>query len=486
MTPNTEHSNGRVPAWFDDAKVGILIHWGSASMPAYAPVRRSRTLDPYFDGDLYERVASEAWWRTDPDAMMYQNALHLPGSAVSRYHAENYGDLPYEAFVERFRDETIPGWDPDPWTDLFAHAGARYVIFGAKSEDGFLLWPSEHPNPYREDWQSERDVVGELAASVRGRNMRFGIYYPSWDFTFSDPPVSDLTSAMVAVPQEADYRDQFAAQWRELILRYRPSALWADWGVSPPGTDLAGLYSWYHEQVADGLFNDRFDLAEQTAGTLPADFVTPERTTVPPDDRKWEALWGLSKSYCFNRQETEADHIAPTTLIHTMVDVIARGGNMLINVGPTGSGAIPWAQAQRLLAVGHWLRLNGAAIYGTRPWTTVAGLSDEGLQVRYTSTSDAVYAIVLGAPRTAALGLDLRLDTQAEVRLVGRPGALRTSRSPHGTVVELPEPADDQVPAFSLQITPRSAVHHVNHVIDLSAAPGTASLPNRQPIRTPP
>ncbi|GLW09405.1 hypothetical protein Misp01_45340 [Microtetraspora sp. NBRC 13810] len=454
---STNKANDRVPLWFDDAKLGIIIHWGSAAIPAYAPMRRSHVPDPFVDADAYERVESTTWWRTDPDAMMYQNALALPGSAVARYHAETYGDLPYEAFVERFRTETIPGWDPRPWAELFAQAGARYVVFSVKAEDGFLLWPSDHPNPHRKDWQSDRDVVGELADAVRGHDMRFGAYYSSWDFSFSDPPVHDLKSAMVAVPQGADYRDYFVAQWRELIRRYRPCTLWNDYGMSPPGTDLTELFSWYYEQVPDGLVNDRFDLPKQTSGEIPADYVTPERTTVGPEGRRWEALWPLSQSYCYNRQETDADHISSTKLIHCLADIVARGGNMLVNVGPTGTGAIPWAESQRLLALGHWLRTDGEAIYRTRPWTTAVGITDEGIQVRYTSTSEAVYAIVLGTPRTAAVGLDVRLAPGAEVQLVGRAGTLRTTDSPHGTVVELPAPLD-QRPAFTIRMTPPGTV----------------------------
>ncbi|GAA0930174.1 alpha-L-fucosidase [Nonomuraea longicatena] len=449
-----------VPAWFEDAKLGVLVHWGSASIPAYAPVRRSLIPDPYVEAGAYERVESATWWRTDPDAMMYQNALALPGSAVSRYHAETYGDLPYEAFVERFRDETIPGWDPEPWAELFARAGARYVVFSVKAEDGFLLWPSAHPNPHRRDWQPGRDVVGELAEAVRGHGMRFGVYYSAWDFTFSAPPVRDLASAMVAVPQGADYREYFLAHWHELVRRYRPCVLWNDYGMSPPGTDLEKLFAWYREQVPDGLVNDRFDLPRQTSGEVSSDYATPERTTAGPPGRAWEALWPLGQSYCYNRQESDADHLSAERLVQTLADVTARGGNLLVNVGPTGTGAVPWVQAQRLLALGHWAGGNREAVYGTRPWTHVTGITDEGLQVRYTSTPEAVYAIVVGTPRTEAVGLDVRLEAGARVSLVGRPGALRTSASPHGTVVELPGPPDPR-PAFSLRLTPRSAVHPV-------------------------
>ncbi|MDA2813269.1 alpha-L-fucosidase [Nocardiopsis sp. RSe5-2] len=453
----TDDSRPGDPAWFDDSKLGVIIHWGAASIPAYAPVRRARVPDPVADGDVFERASNPGWWRTDGDAMMYQNALALPGSAVARHHALHYGDLPYSAFVERFRDATLPAWDPRPWAELFERARAGYVVFCAKGEDGFLLWPSEHPNPRVAGWQSERDAVGDLAAEVRARGMEFGVYYSAWDFATNHPPVRDLDSAFAAVPRDEEYRERFVAHWKELVRRYRPVTLWNDYGVSPPGTDLPALFDWYRSQVPEGLVNDRFDLPAQSSGELHSGYATPEGTTVGPEGRRWQAVWPLSTGYCFNREETDADHISPEALVHALADIVARGGTMLVNVGPTGAGAVPWSQSQRLLALGAWLGEHGEAIRGTRPWTTVHGMTDEGVQTRYTRKGDDLYVIVLGTPRTRTLGLDLRLREGAHVEQVGRPGPLPWSDSPHGVAVELPEAPAPQ-PAMAVRIGPVGAV----------------------------
>ncbi len=127
---------------------------------------------------------------------MYQNALALPGSPTARYHEQHYGDATYDDFVASFREEMIPACDPRAWADLTSRAGARYVVLTTKLLDGFALWPSKHRNPHKQGWQSERDVVGELAEAVRERGLRFGTYYSGGvDWTFGGLPITDLRTS---------------------------------------------------------------------------------------------------------------------------------------------------------------------------------------------------------------------------------------------------------------------------------------------------
>lgn len=454
-----------IPAWFDAAKLGIFVHWSPAAIPAFAP---KVLLDDLPDDPDWVKA-----WRRLPFAEMYQNTMVVPGSATARYHAEQYGELPYDAFVERFRDEMIPRWDPEPWAELFSQSGAGYVVFTTKTEDGFCFWPSAHPHPRRRNWQSERDVVGELAQAVRAHGVRFGTYYCGGvDWTFGGLPMTSAESLLAGMPQDDEYIALFDAHWRELIERYEPCVLWNDYG-RPEREDPEPLIRLYLERVTDGIVNDRFDNEvlrsglesrrgdhrgdEPRAGAAFSDFVTVEYATDGPDDRKWEACRGMGTSFGYNRQECDADYLTATELIHLFVDVVARGGNLLINVGPTATGDIPWAQAQRLLELGRWLKLNHGAIYGTRRWERPHGVTDEGLPIRYTASDDAVHATVLGTPTTASVEIDVRLAEGTEVTLEGRRGALPWSASPAGVRVELAEVPDVQ-PALSLRLAPGAAV----------------------------
>ena len=134
------------------------------------------------------------------------------------------------------------------------------------------------------------------------------------------------------------------------------------------------------------------------------------------------------------------------------IDVVAHGGNLLLNVGPTAEGVIPWVQAQRLLALGWWLRTNGDAIYGTRPWTRTDGTTGEGHDVRFTTRDGAVYAIVCGTPSSDGVALDVAPAARRR-RPPARPRRpARVDAVGDGCAVTLPgRPAD--APALALRIS---------------------------------
>ena len=446
-------------AWFDEAKLGVMVVWTPAAVPAFAPITPKD-----FEWEELSEDDATAWVRDQlPFAEMYLNQMHIASSATARHHTGRYGDLPYDSFVGEFLAGQAD-WDPEPWAELFARAGIRYVVLVVKHQDGFLLWPSAHPNPQKSRWQSERDIAGEFADAVRARGMRFGVLYSSGlDFTFVDPPTTDYEELPAAILNNHEYAGYVDAHWRELITRYEPSILWNDAGY-PPAADPGSLVAWYRDAVPDGVTNDRFGAVVSGSDEKFADFATLEYQRDyerdAPTGRKWESTRGLGSSFGYNRMETDADYTSATELVHELVDAVARGGNFLPAVGPTATGKIPWAQARRLLELGWWLRLNGAAIYSTRPWTRPAGVTDEGLQVRYTQSKDAVHAIVLGTPDTAEITLDIVIDGDSEVALEGDRGTLQWQTTPHGVRIRLPEIPDPQ-PALSLRITPASAVHPV-------------------------
>ncbi|NUR27023.1 MAG: alpha-L-fucosidase, partial [Catenulispora sp.] len=381
--------------WYEDAKLGIFVHWTAASIPAFAPLvlpDLSAIDDP--DTPVWRQ---RQFWRALPYAEMYQNTMAVPGSETARYHAARYPGRSYDSFVAEFSRRSVASVDLAGWAEQFERFGARYVVLTTKIEDGFLLWPSEHRNPRRQQWQSRRDVVGELADAVRSRGLRFGTYYSGgMDWSFGGIPIVDNASLIGALPRGRDYLDYANAHWHELIQRYEPSVLWNDYGFLPY-EGLDALFATYEKTVPDGVVNDRFDAEAQAAGKARADFVTLEYArTDGPADRKWEACRGIGYSFGYNRLDDATSYLTPAELVHLFVDVVAHGGNLLINVGPTDTGEIVAAQAQPLFALGSWLRANGTAIYGSRPWKRANGQTTDGQQVRYTTKDGSLHAVVLG------------------------------------------------------------------------------------------
>jgi alpha-L-fucosidase len=185
------------------------------------------------------------------------------------------------------------------------------------------------------------------------------------------------------------------------------------------------------------VVNNRFDFLRQTSGTIHTDFITPEYSTdADPSGRKWESTRGLGSSFGYNREEQPDSYLGVDDLVRMVVDVTARGGNLLLNIGPCGDGTIPLVQAERVLGLGWWLQTNGEAIYGTRPWRVTDATTPDGLDVRFTQTDDAVYAIVLGTPTTASVVLPHLQD--GPVELLGHRLPVVGTATTAGLEVELP------------------------------------------------
>jgi alpha-L-fucosidase len=493
-----------LPGWFDDAKLGIFIHWGPQSVPAWAP-----TAGEY--KNLLDERGWRYWFANNPYADWYQNSLKIPGSPTQAYHQRTYGaDYPYDNFIPMF-EEAARRWDPAAWADVFAQAGARYAVLTTKHHDGYLLWPSTHPNPQKRNYQSRRDLVGELAAAVRARGMRMGLYYSGGlDWTFNGGPIQDLPDLFATIPTAPAYAAYVDAHWRELIARYQPSVLWNDIAY-PAGTSTLELFAHYYNAVPDGVVNDRFaqyDLGPagsaryrailwgvktfgppliKRAGTSAApagphaDFRTPEYASFGKiAARKWETCRGIGYSFCYNRAETDAHMIPVADLVRMFVDIVSKNGNLLLNVGPMPDGTIPEIQLSRLRGLGDWLRINGEAIFGTRPWVRAEGWAEnlsptpsparggepaspfparEGgqgvrsLPVRFTRRGEVLYAILLGTPDGEQIKLNgVRALAGAAVTLLGGDN-LAWSQAGDDLAVTLPARLPD-APAHALRIAP--------------------------------
>ena len=410
-----------LPDWFSDGKLGIFLHWGLYSIPGFAPKGR---LEDVLKTDYAHAMVK------NPYAEDYWNAMRDPTTPTAAFHREHYGDMRYEDFRKPFV-ESLEQWDPDGWAAEFRNAGGHYVVLTAKYADGYCLWPSRFKNPFIENWQTERDVVGDLARAVRKQGMRFGVYFSGGlDWSWDKEPQRTLGEYIAGVPG-GEFPAYSEGQLRELIERYELDILWNDitWCNDLP--HLFRLFADYYNQIPTGVVNDRFsavdpaqaEYRDQIAAAIDqkfkamadagedffdaerpppphCDFVTPEWVQFEEiREKKWEVCRGMGTSWGWNRTETEADYIDPDTLLLNFIDAVSKNGNMLLNVGPNDQAQIPPEQLSRLRALGAWVKPNGEAIFGTRPWDKPEAETSDGLPVRITRKGDTVNLILWGRPK---------------------------------------------------------------------------------------
>jgi alpha-L-fucosidase len=480
MASSADEPQRPLPAWYADAKLGVFVHWGPYSVPGWAPG----------SADIQEIFATRGprhYFAHNPYAEWYVNTMRIPGSPTWRHHRETWGeDFPYQGFGERF-EAAAQGFDPDAWAALFVRAHARYVVLTAKHMDGYTLWPSAHANPRRPGWGTRRDLVGDVSAAVRGAGLRMGLYYcGGFDATFEDRVIRTLGDCALAIPQCEAYAGYAEAHVRELVGRYRPSVLWGDVGF-PARSDVGALLAEYHAAVPDGVAQDHWaqfrlpppgtwrhravaaalhhgDLVwpllprSQRRFQFPpsphGDFRTPEYTSpAEAAAHTWELARGLGHSFAHNACEGEAETLSAAALVHLLVDVVAKNGNLLLGVGPRADGRIAPLQRERLESLGAWLDVHGDAVFGTRPWRQAEAETGDGRPVRFTQRDAAVFATVLARPRPGRLTLPLDLDAGARVEQLGEAGARAWRPCDAGIELALPEPAGAG-PAHSFRITP--------------------------------
>ncbi len=413
------------PAWFLNAKLGIFIHWGLYSVPGWAP----------HGGDIAEVLATggwREWFRQNSYAEWYLNTLKFEDSPTRAWHNATYGtDFAYDDFAADF-NAALADWDPNEMATLFSEVNARYVVLTTKHHDGFNLWPSARPCPRKPNYQTERDVVGELTAAVRAQGLRMGLYYSGGlDWAFNEARIEDVRDVWGTIVEEPEFVDYSVAHWKELIDRYQPALMWNDIGY-PKAADLGALFAYYYNNVPGGVINDRFtqerDRVPQAGEPLAPprgphyDFITPEYASFAEiQSEKWESCRGIGHSFGYNRNEGDAQLLPEDELIHMFVDIVSKNGNLLLNVGPMANGTIPANQAERLRALGRWLDRNGAAIFDTRPWQRAESKTAQGLDIRFTATDNALYATLLGRPARRDIVIkDLTAPAEARLQLLGK------------------------------------------------------------------
>lgn len=375
--PNWESLNSRpIPEWFIDAKFGIFIHWGVYSVPAWAPANNGEV-------SIYGKYSEWYWWR------ILQTGNKV-GQLFREYHDKTYGkDFQYQDFAPMFKAEHF---DPVQWADLFTRAGAKYVILTSKHVEGFTLWPSSQSwNWNSVDIGPHLDICGNLSTAVKDAGLRMGFYYSLYEW-FNPLYQNDLDKYV---------DDHMIPQMKDLVTRYHPDIVWSDgeWDHPSEKWKSAEFLSWLYNEspVKESIVvNDRW--GKETRGKY-GGFYTTEYDLLHDGQEEvngnhpWEECRGIGTSFGYNRAETPDNYMSSGALIHLLVEKVAAGGNLLLNVGPTADGRIPAIQQQRLLDMGQWLGINGDAIYGTRKWEKAPATNAETTHY-FTTKGKDLYVIV--------------------------------------------------------------------------------------------
>jgi alpha-L-fucosidase len=182
-----------------------------------------------------------------------------------------------------------------------------------------------------------------------------------------------------------------------------------------------------------------------------AEYASYSRTAA----HKWEATRGIGYSFGYNRREGPDNFISVEELIRSLVDIVSKNGNLLLNVGPRADGTIPQAQQERLLGLGQWLQVNGEAIFGTRPWRRAEGRTSAGTPLRFTQKGTTIYAILLERPAEPEIAIDLPgASAETSVCLLGQDTRLHWEQRGRRFTVVMPENLPDS-PAYVMRLQQR-------------------------------
>lgn len=461
-----------VPAWYQDAKFGIFIHWGVYSVPC-------------FDTEWYPRF-------------MYQE-----GSRVYEHHIKAFGphtEFGYKDFIPQF---TMENYDPAAWADLFARSGAKYVVPVAEHHDGFAMYDTDYSRWSAAQMGPRRDVLRLLADAIRERGLVLGVSNhraENWFFmdggTKFDSDINDPQNAEFYGPPHAcspddqggpgwkskDWRprpsgkflDEWLARCCELVDKYEPSVFWFDWWVEQAVFEpyLQKFAAYYYNKAQNfehgGAVNFKLEAMPQEAGVH--DVERGQLAGINP--HFWQTDTAISKvswGYIGNKQ----DYKTPGQLVGDLIDIVSKNGCLLLNVGPRPDGTIPEEEQRILLEIGQWLAINGEAIYGSRYWDTFGegptevdsgSFSDNdrapftAQDFRFTQKDDALYVFCLTWPESEVVvssmgkGSSLAADQIASVRMLGSDEELRWEQCEAGLrVTPLAEKPCDY--AYTLKIT---------------------------------
>jgi len=456
-----------VPEWYRDAKFGIFIHWGVYSVPAFG----------------------NEW---------YPRNMYREGSEEYKHHIATYGaqdKFGYKEFIPMFKAEHF---DPAAWAELFKKAGAKYVVPVAEHHDGFAMYDSGLSDWTAAKMGPHRDVIGELAKAVRAQGLHFGVSSHRVEHNFflgvgraiasdvNDPQYAALYGPAhtwmmnpAGTPLDNDFTyvssewaDDWLARGAELVEKYHPDIVYFDWWIGQPSirpnlTRFAAFYYNSSLQYGDhvGVINYKDYAMQESAAVLDL-----ERSQLGDIRRLyWQTDTSVSnKSWGYIKDDTFK---LPEFMVHQLIDIVSKNGNLLLNIGPRSDGTIPEPVQQVLLDVGAWLNVNGEAIYDTRPWRTygegptkvmTGSFHDTDVEhytaadFRFTTKGDVLYAIGLGWPtnREAVIRSLARTIGSEQVQstaMLGSDAKLSFEQRADGLHVQLPAQAPAKY-AYALRV----------------------------------
>jgi len=424
-------------SWFQDQKFGLFVHWGVYSQWGCI--------------ESWPLVEVDKWAR--PDGL---KAWEERGRDMARFKRD------YWALNKSFNPVK---WDPQPWADAAKHAGMKYFVFTTKHHDGFSMWDTRWTDfritgaetPYHTQPQS--DVVRRAFDTFRKEGFGIGAYFSKADWHHPDywspdapSPTRNPNYDTQANPEKWNRFVSFVhGQIGELVNGYGPlDILWLDAGqVRPPKQDIRmdELAAIARRKQKDLLIVDR------TVGGKYENYRTPEQE-VPekPLSYVWESCITMGDQWSYKPDDK---YKSTHHLIHLLVDIVAKGGNLLLNIGPDEQGQFPPTALQRLKEIGDWMQVNGEAIHGTRPIAPYK----EG-KVALTRKGSAVYAIYLADEGKDQLPAEIRLSAVrpkpgSRVTLLGSKQPLRWSREADGLTIQIPDGLRTSPPgrhAFTIRI----------------------------------
>jgi alpha-L-fucosidase len=403
--------NYEAPEWYKDAKFGIFIHWGVYSVPAFG----------------------NEW---------YPRNMYREGSDEYKHHIATYGPqdkFGYKDFIPMFKAEHF---DPAAWARLFKEAGAKYVVPVAEHHDGFAMYDSGLSDWTAAKMGPHRDVIGELAKAVRAAGLHFGTSSHRVEHNFflgvgrtipsdiNDPkyaafygPAHSWLINKDGTPLSNDFTyvsPAWTADWlaraTEIVEKYHPDVMYFDWWIGQPSVraDLTRFAAFYYNNELKysghaGVINFKDYAMQDHSGVL--DIERGQLGDIRP--LYWQTDTSVSnKSWGYIKNDTFK---SPQFIVHQLIDIVSKNGNLLLNIGPRSDGTIPEEVQSVLRDVGSWLQTNGEAIYGTRPWklygegptkvtagsfhdTDTAAYTAEDF--RFTTKGSTLYAIELAWPST--------------------------------------------------------------------------------------